>query len=104
METNLQQEILLMTGTNFTSRQCWQKINPEKENPFSEADELQDACWNGLLKEMLPEICEGNKKLYLWQIRENKSCIDIELGELPSPLEAYFSIDPYTFLTEQSEN
>jgi len=103
MKTNLQQEILLMTGTNFTSRQCWQKNNSEKEN-LSEADELQDACWNGVLKEMLPEICEGNKKLYLWQIRENKSCIDIELGELPSPLEAYFSIDPYTFLAEQSEN
>jgi hypothetical protein len=104
METNLQQEILLMTGTNFTSRQCWQKNNSEKENFLSEPDELQDACWNGLLKEMLPEICEKNKKLYLWQIKENKSCIDIELGELPSPLEAYFSIDPYTFLDVQSEN
>jgi hypothetical protein len=104
METSLQQEILLMTGTNFTSRQCWQKNNCEKENSYSEADQLQDACWNGLLKEMLPEICEANKKIYLWQIRENKSCLDIELGELPSPLEPYFSIDPYTFLAEQSEN
>jgi hypothetical protein len=104
METNLQQEILLMTGTNFTSRQCWQKNNSEKENFLSESDELQDACWNGLLREMLPEICEKNRKLYLWQIKENKSCIDIELGELPSPLEAYFSIDPYTFLAVQSEN
>jgi hypothetical protein len=104
METNLQQEILLMTGTNFTSRQCWQKNNSEKESSLSGVDELQDACWNGLLKEMLPEICEGNKKLFLWQIKENKSCIDIELGELPSPLEAYFSIDPYTFLAAQSEN
>jgi hypothetical protein len=104
METNLQQEILLMTGTKFTSRQCWQKNNSEKENFLSESDELQDACWNGLLKEMLPEICEKNRKLYLWQIKENKSCIDIELGELPSPLEAYFSIDPYTFLAVQSEN
>ena len=104
MKTNLQQEILLMTGTNFTSRQCWQNNNSEKENSLSEADELQDACWNGLLKEMLPEICEGNKKLYLWQIRENKFSIDIELGETPSSLEACFSIDPYTFLPEQSEN
>jgi hypothetical protein len=104
METNLQQEILLMTGTKFTSRQCWQKNNSEKENFLSESDELQDACWNGLLREMLPEICEKNRKLYLWQIKENKSCIDIELGELPSPLEAYFSIDPYTFLAVQSEN
>jgi hypothetical protein len=104
MKTNLQQEILLMTGTHFTSMQCWQKNNPENENLPSESDQLQDACWNGLLKEMLPEICEGNKNLYLWQIRENKSCLDIELGELPSELDPYFSIDPYTFLTEQCEN
>jgi len=104
MKTNLQQEILLMTGTRFTARQCWQKNNAENENTYSEADQLQDACWNGLLNDMLPEICESKKKLYLWQIRENKSCLDIELGELPSQLEPYFSIDPYTFLAEQSEN
>ena len=104
METTLQQEILLMTGTKFSSRQCWQKNVTEKDNSYSEADQLQDACWNGLLKEMLPEICEENKNLYLWQIRENKCGLDIELGQLPSPLEPYFSIDPYTFLAEQPEN
>jgi hypothetical protein len=104
MKTNLQQEILLMTGTHFTSMQCWQKNNSENENLPSDSDQLQDACWNGLLKEMLPEICEGNKNLYLWQIRENKSCLNIELGELPLEVEPYFSIDPYTFLAEQCEN
>ena len=104
MKKNLQEEIWVISATNFTSRECWEKNKSEKEYFLSEEHELQDACWNGLLKEMLPEICEGNKRLYLWQIKENKSCIDIELGELPSPLEAYFSIDPYTFLAEQSEN
>lgn len=104
MKTNLQQEILLMTGTHFTSMQCWQKMNSENDHLRSESEQMQDACWNGLLKEMLPEVCKDNKNLYLWQIRENKSCLNIELGELPTPLEAYFSIDPYTFLAEQSEN
>ncbi len=104
METNLQQEILLMTGTHFTSMQCWEKNNSGNDHGNSESDQLQDACWNGLLEEMLPEICERNKNLYLWQIRENKCCLNIELGELPLELEPYFSIDPYTFLAEQSEN
>lgn len=104
METTLQQEILLMTGTRFSSRQCWQKNNTENENVPSESEQLQDACWNGLLKEMLPEICHENKNLYLWQIRENKCGLDIELGELPRELEPFFSIDPYTFLAEQSDN
>lgn len=93
-----------MTGTHFTSRQCWQKNTSENDHNYSEADQLQDACWNGLLKEMLPEICTTNKNIYLWQIKENKSSLNIELGELPSPLEAFFSIDPYMFLAEQSEN
>jgi len=97
MEKIIQQQILLFTGTHFSSRQCFQA--KKRENNFSEADELQDACWNGLLKEMLPEICEAdNKDLYLWQIRENKTCIDIEIGELPSEVEDFSSIDPYAFL------
>lgn len=104
MEKIIQQEILLITGTHFTSRQCWQKNNFEKDSNFSEADQLQDACWNGLLKEMLPEIYEANKDLYLWQIRENKCGLEIELGELPSAVDSYYSIDPYSFSIEQLVN
>lgn len=102
METVIQQEILLMTGTKFTSRQCWQ--SRDQEDGASEAEQLQNACWNGLLKEMLPEICAGNQKLYLWQIKENRSSIDIELGELPAEVESYFSIDPYAYLEAQTLN
>jgi len=103
MEKIIQQEILLMTGTHFSSRQCWQKLN-ENERIGSEADQLQDACWNGLLKEMLPEVVAKNKEVYLWQIRENKSGIEIELGEMPSEIDPYFSIDPYLFAEGQFMN
>jgi hypothetical protein len=103
MEKNIQQEIFLMTGTRFSSRQCWQKLN-ETERIGSEADQLQDACWNGLLKNMLPEVVGESKEIYLWQIRENKSGIEIELGELPSEVDPYFSIDPYLFMEGQFMN
>ncbi len=103
MEKIIQQEILLFTGTHFSSRQCWQKLN-ENEQVGSEADQLQDACWNGLLKNMLPEVVAGSKDLYLWQIRENKSGIEIELAELPSEIDPYFSIDPYLFSEGQFMN
>ena len=103
MEKILQQEILLMTGTRFSSRQCWQKLN-ENERIGSEADQLQDACWNGLLQNMLPEVVAKNKELYLWQIRENRSGLEIELGELPSEIDPYFSIDPYLFSQDQFMN
>ena len=99
MEKIIQQQILLCTGTHFSSRQCWQKLNPGKQHLYSEADRLQDACWNGMLKEMLPEVCnENDKDLYLWQIRENKYAIDIEIGQMPAEVEPQFSIDPYSFI------
>ena len=106
MKTNFaQQEILLMTGTSFSSRQWCEKNDQDNQNQLTEKEQLEEACWNGLLPEMLPEIygqtC-GKTKLYLWEIREAVSFIEIELGELPTEKEKYFSIDPYSFLQMQS--
>lgn len=97
MEKVIQQEILLICGTKFSSRQCWQKIN-ERSRPASEIEQLEDACWNGLLNEMLPEIFVSQKDLFLWQIRETKCGLEIELGELPAGVDYFYSIDPYLFL------
>ena len=50
---------------------------------------------------MLPEIFvqhSVNKKLYLWEIREAVSFIELELGEKYVEFEKEFSIDPYSFL------
>jgi hypothetical protein len=105
MKTNsTQQEILLMTGTSFSSRQ-WCEKNDAAQNQFTNKEQLQNACWNGLLQEMLPEICKptaDNKNLYLWQITEGTSFIDLELGEVPGEIEKNYSINPYSFLPLQS--
>lgn len=99
MKTNFtQQEILLLTGTSFSSRQCYQKDDKDYQKPLTEKQQLAEACWNGLLRDMLPEVYEKNEILYLWQIRETNAFIEIELGELPEEMEKYFSIDPYSFL------
>ncbi len=100
MKTNsTQQEILLLTGTNFSSRHCFEK--DENQNHLTEKEQLEEACWNGMLKDMLPEICDqdGNK-LYMWQVWKANSFIEIELGEIQEEKENYFSIDPYSFLSE----
>jgi hypothetical protein len=57
-----------------------------------------------MLNEMLPEICKPGKDIFLWQIKENKCGIEIELGELPSETDPYFSIDPYLFSETQFMN
>lgn len=89
-----QQEILLVTGTNFLSRHYL-----EDGKQLSEREQLQEACWNGLVQVMLPEICEaGVNRMFLWQIKEASAFIGIELCEFPEDKESCLSIDPYSFL------
>ena len=105
--TTLHHEILLMTGTSFSSRQCLQKMDEDKQKYLSETEQLQEACWNGQLPDMLPEICKTSatgKTLFLWEIKQNKSGLEIILSEIPDQTESEFSIDPYLFLSAQAVN
>jgi hypothetical protein len=101
MKTNsTQQEILLVTGTTFSKREWSEKVSGSKNN-LTEKEQLEDACWNGLLPEMLPEVylhSEESRKLFLWQIKHGKSFIELELGDIPEEMEKEFSIDPYSFM------
>lgn len=101
MKTNsTQKEILLLTGTTFSKREWSEKVSGKKNN-LTEKEQLEDACWNGLLPEILPEVyshIEENKKLFLWHIKQGKSFIDLELGDIPEEMEKQFSIDPYSFM------
>jgi hypothetical protein len=105
MKTNTaQQEILLMTGTSFSSRSWCEKDDEDNKKNITPNDKLKEACWNGLLPEMLPEICllfAADKKLFLWQITEASSFIDVELGEIPGEVEKHSSINPHSFLELQ---
>ena len=97
-----------MTGTSFSSR-GWSKkdgadADPGSRDPLTEKELLQEACWQGLLREMLPELQEhtaDDKLLYIWKIREATSFLELELGEFPVKKDGYFSIDPYSFLEAQ---
>ncbi len=103
---SIQQEILLMTGTKFSARQ-WAEKNVEDNKHLSATDKLEDACWNGLLDEMLPELIQKTregKSLFLWHIRHCKSFLEIELSESAPAIERHFSIDPYFFVPRQILN
>ncbi len=106
METNFtQQEILIVTGTSFSSREFAETSDGINYNHLTEKEKLEVACWNGLLPEMLPEVFDQhllNKKLYLWEIREGASFIELEMGEIDMEVEKEFSIDPYAFLQMKS--
>jgi hypothetical protein len=101
MEPNAtQQEILLHIETQFAHRK-WRDQNPESTSSLSARQELEKACWDGLVKELIPELdiklLEG-RKLWLWQIHETQSFLALDFYEVPGPKENIFSIDPYLFL------
>lgn len=102
MKTNaIQQEIILVTNSTFSQRE-WCQMNSNKKKTLSHEEQLQEACWNGMLNELLPEIMErteNGKLLYLWHIRQGKSLI-IELSEFPVSIDKPFSIDPLLFVHE----
>ncbi len=107
MKTNsIQQEILFLTGTTFSKREWCEKVSGKKNN-FTEMEQLEEACWNGLLPEMFPEIYlhpEDDKKLFLWQIKEGNRFIDAEIADFPEAIEKKFSINPYSFINFQTLN
>ena len=92
----LQQEILLLSGTTFSQRQLHENDPKDNSDDLSESEKLEEACWAGLLDELLPEIIT-NKKLSLWEIGDSEFSLQIELSEYPSG-EKQFSINPYYFL------
>ena len=99
-----QQEILLVTGTSFSSREFCESSEGLNYNQLTEKEKLEVACRNGLLPDMLPEIFEQhsiNKKLYLWKLKEGSLFIELKFGEIYLELEMEFSIDPYSFLAMQ---
>ena len=103
MEPNsTQQEILLNTDTHFAHRQ-WMDNEGSKGANLSAIEQLEKACWDGLVKELIPELditLNSNKKLWLWQIHETRSFLALDFYEFPGPKEWETSIDPYRFMGE----
>jgi hypothetical protein len=102
-QKSTQQEVLLITSSRFASRQYHEKDIAESLKNLSHEERLKEACWNGLLKEMLPELffMTWNAKLYLWQMREAQHFLALEMSEAPVDIDYHSSIDPYCFMAIQ---
>jgi hypothetical protein len=98
----LQQEILLLTGTTFSERPLVENDAKDDNKHLSASEKLEQACWTGLLDELLPEVIT-NKKLHIWQIWNTETSLQIELSEYPSN-ERRLSINPHYFLRTMGYN
>lgn len=105
METkSTQQEILLFTNTTFSSRPWMDK--GMTANNLTPVERLEEACWNGLVTQILPEICvtPEDVTLTLWEINVANSFLDLKFSEFPDYVEKESSIDPYVFAPLQIMN
>ena len=98
----INQEILLFTGSSFCSRKFYKRKNDDKSNnDHSTMEELEKACWDGMLYEMLPELTgkvtqRGNS--YIWNTASGVNFLCINLGSGSTTVGKQTSIDPYFFL------
>jgi hypothetical protein len=103
----IQLEVLLMTGTSFSAGNWVKKDDDPNSRQPSEIEQLQESCWNGLLKTMLPEVWiepPNGGILYLWEVREAESFLTLELSEVPLPIDPHWSLKPHSFLSYQDYN
>ncbi|MBV9960699.1 MAG: hypothetical protein JO072_00500 [Parafilimonas sp.] len=100
MKTNsTQREILLVTNNSFAQREwCCKESGADKN--MTPQEQMEEACANGLIYELLPELFNApeNKKLYLWQMRPGFSFLQLEYGEFPLATANETSIDPHNSL------
>ena len=106
--STISHEILLFTGTGFTSRHICSKDNQsDKGKNLSPLEELEKACWDGLLYEIFPEIVSSfsvKYKIFIWHIMSGKNYLCISLGPGLVVLENETVIDPYFFTFSVCEN
>lgn len=100
MKNTVQQEILLMTNSSLSKRNLCERNNSESSKLLANVERLEQACWNGMLDELLPGLMvkvEG-KTLFLWEVQAANSFLHIDLCDQPKFSNTGYSIDPYIFI------
>lgn len=101
METITYQEIMVIYSSRFFSRELLDNEELANDHQLTHKEQLADACWNGLLREMLPEITSA---LILQQINEGNQFLNVCMGENDDSSFGLLSINPYFFLNSVRKN
>lgn len=101
------QEILLFTGTSFTNRSFSHREDDKEQRNYSAMEELERACWDGILNELLPELvgdASYDNNNYLWHTVSGVNFLCVNIGPHPVHVEKETSLDPYLFLNGVRKN
>ena len=95
MEKNIiSQEILVMHNSRFFSKELNEKDNLVDGKRLSREEQIAEACWNGLIRETLPEI---STSLSLTEVNEVFAFLYLQFGEYGEQIDKRFSLNPYLF-------
>lgn len=101
MKTKLiAQEILINHNSKYFNNQ-FEKQRGEYINPDSTCELFADACQQGFLFEIIPEICT---QLPLKEINATGSFLVLKYGDYINSIEKPRSINPYLFFQNKIEN
>ena len=100
---HVQQEVLIFTNTTL-SQKALCKNGRSKNSPAIE--ELEEAYWDGLLNELVPEIMPSTRhpKMVIWGVHAGNFYLLIDLADSPGTTESILSIDPHLFSSEVNMN
>jgi len=101
-----QKEILLVSNAGFFSKNWVKRNEAEADKHLTPKEKLIDACWNGLLPEMLPECFDtiNDNALSLWEISDTNAFIDLDFWDGELKVEKEFSVNPYIFMEVKEYN
>ena len=101
---HIHQEVLIFTNSTL-SQKVLSKKNSSNNNS-SATEELEEAFWDGLLNELVPEIMPSTRhpKMVIWGVHAGEFYVLIDLAVCPGITESILSIDPHLFSSEVNMN
>ena len=98
----MQQEILVILRSPFTDKEP-SKTKAENNKNLSPEEKLNEACANGSMKELLPDVLKHAEtyKFFFRQMQPGFSFLQLELGKAPLEIDTRFSINPHNFLVSK---
>lgn len=88
------QEVLIFTNKTLSLDALCRKNSSNKNN--SAIEELEEALWDGLLNELVPEIMPStqNTMMVIWRVYVGEFYFLIDLADSPGIADPIFSINP----------
>jgi hypothetical protein len=103
---HVHQEVLVSTRTTLAKKVLFETNDSNKD--ATPVEKFEEACWNGLLREMFPELMLYNssalENLFIWGIYAGRSYLLVDLADAPGTIDSLLSLDPHLFLPEVNLN